>query len=431
MVRNHAELRHKPPIVIVTALGVESAREEGLRAGAQAFLDKPVSQSRLWDTVADILFPGERAKGPLVANEQGDTQHPDLNMKVLLVEDSEINQQIAVELLDSMGVEATVVGNGQEALDLLRATPDPLPWSMVFMDLQMPVMDGHQATLEIRKIERLQSLPIVAMTAHALREEGLRCLEEGMNEHLTKPIELDALIASLRRWGRARTDRVVAIPQATVEAPVQAAVASPPAVKPWLAIPGINSTNGLRNCGNKEALYVSLLKRYSQSLRKATEQLRQACADAAWDVGRRVVHTVKGTSLNLGASDCAQLCTQAELALQHETDGAVWLQQSQHLRSVFLQLADDIQQRLASDVPQADVVTRASPAQTEDAQDVLRQLEAMLQSGSADSDAFCASNASQLRSALGSDFDAVFAQARDYEFDSALALLRKAQVQVA
>jgi signal transduction histidine kinase/CheY-like chemotaxis protein len=251
-VMNNSAITQKPIVVVVTAFGVEAARDAGLDAGALAFLEKPVSQSRLWDTVAKLLFPkSEERSAQLAANPQPNAS-PELKMHVLLVEDSEINQQIDIEVLAHMGVETTVVNNGSEALDLLLATPDPLPWSMVFMDLQMPVMDGHQATIAIRKISRFDSLPIMAMTAHAMQEEGQRCLEEGMNEHLTKPIEPDALLASLRRWGRVRDDLHSESKPVDNTDTLLAQAVEPltPTVDLWRNIPGINSQNGLRNCGN-------------------------------------------------------------------------------------------------------------------------------------------------------------------------------------
>ena len=108
------------------------------------FLDKPVSQSRLWDTLAGII-PLEPIL-PSTGSLQTDSVEQLANVCVLLVEDNEINQQIARELMESMGVQVTLADNGQQALDLLQAASDPLPWSVVLMDLQMPHMDGHEAT---------------------------------------------------------------------------------------------------------------------------------------------------------------------------------------------------------------------------------------------------------------------------------------------
>src|SRR5208282_2721640 len=109
--------------------------------------------------------------------------------KILLTEDNEINQQIAVELLEGAGATVKVANNGRIAYETLANGPQPPPFDLVLMDLQMPEMDGYQATAKIRADERFTTLPIIAMTAHATMEEKQRCLAAGMNDHISKPID--------------------------------------------------------------------------------------------------------------------------------------------------------------------------------------------------------------------------------------------------
>jgi two-component system sensor histidine kinase/response regulator len=230
-------LKHRPIVIMVTAFGADEVREEAAHAGARAFVDKPVSQSRLWDTLAEVLYPHAIHATPLPVLPDA-LRFPGL--RVMLVEDNDINQQIAVEMLEALEVEVTVAENGQQALDLLTATPDPLPWALVFMDLQMPVLDGHQATLAIRQQARFDPLPIIAMTAHAMDDEVQRCLAEGMNHHLAKPIDPDALIESLRRWGSyaGSARRIAECTDAT----------APIGNETVPSIDGMNTTQGLKNC---------------------------------------------------------------------------------------------------------------------------------------------------------------------------------------
>ncbi len=119
--------------------------------------------------------------------------------RILLVEDNPINQQIGQELLEGGGMLVQVAENGQEALKLLEQAPPGQPFELVLMDLQMPVMDGHEATRRIRADERWAALPIIALTAHAMQEEKERCRAEGMNGHVTKPIDVEQLFAAIRR----------------------------------------------------------------------------------------------------------------------------------------------------------------------------------------------------------------------------------------
>jgi two-component system sensor histidine kinase/response regulator len=120
--------------------------------------------------------------------------------RILLTEDNEINQQIAVELLEGAGATVKVANNGREAVELLSNGPQPPPFDVVLMDLQMPEMDGHQATAKLRSDPRFTVLPIIAMTAHATIEERQRCLAAGMNDHISKPIDPGNLLETVGRF---------------------------------------------------------------------------------------------------------------------------------------------------------------------------------------------------------------------------------------
>ena len=418
-----ASLRNKPAIVIATAFGAEDVRQEGARAGALAFLDKPISQSRLWDTVAELVLPaslGERKTKSVV-----DQAAPWLNMKVLLVEDNEINQQIASEMLASLGVETTVANNGSEALGLLQSSEFPLPWSMVFMDLQMPVMDGHQATIAIRKNPRFKDLPIVAMTAHAMMEEGQLCLDEGMNEHLTKPIDLNALIASLRRWGKPSP-----VPVSDSVATLAPQPMTPPLSTPTLPqglpfILGVDCASGIANCANNIPLYLSLLKKFHPSLIAKVEELRAAVESADMQVIKRLIHTIKGTCLNLGAIECARQCKEVEDKLRGETTAQPWVAQAIALEPVFLNLARDIRNAMGaehnSNEPKALLDSApAKAAASAEISEAIDHLYNLVKSGSAEAEEFCVHNAEILKTALGQDYGVALQRIRDYDFELAL-----------
>jgi len=302
-----ANLAHCPAVVIVTAFGADEVRERGTLAGACAFIDKPVSQSRLWDTLAELLHPGISPAHVAIPPVQSAVRFPGL--RVLLVEDNEINQQIATELLQTMDVQVTVANNGQEALDLLVQQPEPLPWALVLMDLQMPVMDGHQATLALRSMPRFAALPILAMTAHVMKDEAARVLEEGMNAHLSKPIDMEALTSSLARWGNVPAQRVDGVSAA-------AAAVKAPAVPVPLSIPGIDVAQGLVHCAGKRDLYTALLLHFSASLQATPGALRAALASQDYTSARRCAHSLKGVAANLGAVDCSQQWAEIEALLK-------------------------------------------------------------------------------------------------------------------
>ena len=389
-------LQHQPSVVMVTAYGADEARGAGGDAGASAFLDKPVSQSRLWDTLVGILRPqvhsAEAAANPL------DYRGALPGVRVLLVEDNEINQQIARELLQAMGVEVTLADNGQQALDLLQGAPDPLPWSLVLMDLQMPVMDGHQATKLLRAQKRFGKLPIVALTAHASAEEGARCLSEGMNAHLTKPIEPTALYRAIAYWSKV----------ASAEQPLQ--------------IEGINVAQGLRHCADNRALYTSLLQRFLASSADTARELRQAIEGADFATAERAAHTLKGVGANLGAAHCSHLSGELEQALRQRAPVAalapLLAALEQHLQGLLTAIAQALPASETAARPAGAVIDRALLER------VCRELAYLLASSNVQASELAIKHAALLQQGLGQGFAVMQVQIDSFDYAQALAQLR-------
>ena len=410
-------LEHRPEVVMVTAFGADEVHVAGERVGITAFLDKPVSQSRLWDTLAEV---SHMAAKPISVHESAVISADALaGLQVLLVEDNEINQQIATELMQSMGVQVTVAANGREAVDMLQNAADPLPWSMVLMDLQMPVMDGHDATLALRSQRRFDALPIIAMTAHALAEEGARCLAEGMNEHLTKPIDPDALYRSLVQWGR---PGVAAIAHRGDMG--AAAVLG----QGEMHIAGVNVSQGLLLCAGNRKLYVSLLRKFVASLGAIPRQVRDALAVSDVDLASRIVHTLKGTAANLGAAHCRDLSSTLEAALHR---GAVATELGPLLESLELHLAElvvAINQVLPTEmesVPQQRQVRDPQLMRV-----VCRNLIDLLAANDAQAELLLKEHFAMLQAELGTDFDRIRGHVEEFDFAQAREALSNALTEV-
>ena len=396
-ITHESHLLHQPSVVMVTAYGADEARGAGSNAGASAFLDKPVSQSRLWDALVGILRPQVQATE--VATRAQDHHGALPGVRVLLVEDNEINQQIARELMQSMGVEVTVADNGQQALDLLQGAPAPLPWSLVLMDLQMPVMDGHQATRLLRAQRRFAKLPIVALTAHASAEEGARCLSEGMNAHLTKPIEPSALYRAIAYWSQAaNSDR-------------------------QLQIEGVNVAQGLRHCAGNSALYESLLQRFFASTEQAGAQLRQALEGQDLASAERAAHSLKGVAANLGAMHCSQLSAELEEALQQGAPAPALAQLLVALELHLAALRPAIEQALP--VRQPPTPLAASGLDQPLLQRVCWHLADLLASGSVEASELVTQQAALLRQGLGDGFGLLQSQVEEFDYSQALEQLRQ------
>ena len=198
-IKSDETLEHPPAIVLVTAFGREEAREETEQLGLYGFLVKPVTKSMLLDTLINVFATPTEITADIGDSEEVEEQRLH-GARILLAEDNEINQQIARELLEGAGATVTIANHGREAVDILANGPQPPPFDLVLMDVQMPEMDGFQATAKLRADERFKTLPIIAMTAHATVEKRNHCLLAGMNEHVAKPIDAVSLYETCARF---------------------------------------------------------------------------------------------------------------------------------------------------------------------------------------------------------------------------------------
>jgi two-component system sensor histidine kinase/response regulator len=296
-----------PATAIVSSYDSDQLYAAAGRLGACHFLPKPVLPAALRTLLGSLdgSAPPSRAGTPAAP-----AALPLEGMRVLLVEDNPINQQLALELMTSQGVLVDVARHGQQALEMLAAAPAQ-HYQVVLMDLQMPVMDGYEASRRLRAQARYDNLPLIAMTAHALVEEREQCLALGMNGHIGKPIEPRELYAELARHGAASGAAPVA--------PGGPAAALAPALAD---IPGLDSAAGLRRCGGRQALYLGLLERFGRDYADAPATLDALLRRGQWPEAERLAHTLRGLSGTLGADAIALICQALEAACRRADPAA-------------------------------------------------------------------------------------------------------------
>ncbi len=275
------------PIVLISAYAGKEEEARCAALGVNVFLPKPITASSLLDAVVEaqgarVHAARRRLDAPL---EQ------EFDARVLLAEDNEANQMVATELLTRLGIALEIANNGREAVEMLTAAPDR--YAAVLMDVQMPVMDGLAATRALREMPQVRNLPIIAMTANAMKADLDACLAAGMNDHVTKPIERKALLQTLRRWLPARVKSSTTPPQnptarGTTDAP---------------RLEGIDVAGSLERLGLEFESFRRMLVKFADGRDATFGPLRAAVASGDCDAVARHAHAIAGASGNLGADD--------------------------------------------------------------------------------------------------------------------------------
>jgi signal transduction histidine kinase/DNA-binding response OmpR family regulator/HPt (histidine-containing phosphotransfer) domain-containing protein len=293
-----------PFMIMVTAYGREDVIKGAEEAGIEEVLIKPVSASMLFEGVVRLL--GGAVEGSRSVGDEPSDSFAQLatikGARILLVEDNDLNQEVALELLRDAGFVVDLAEDGRRALDKLAAAD----FDIVLMDMLMPVMDGVTATRTLRLDPRWQSLPVVAMTANAMEEDRLRCLDAGMNDHIAKPIEPEDLWKALLKWVKPRHSTSIMEPKNKM---VDELAFLP-------EIEGLDSFNALRRVLGKKTLYESMLRKFITGQKSVVAEIAGALQENAWEDAERLAHTLKGVAGNIGATAVVSIATQLESALK-------------------------------------------------------------------------------------------------------------------
>ncbi len=336
-IKKHAGLSKIPAIVLVTAYGREEVMQRADQVGLEGFLLKPVSASMLFDTIMQTFGEAvpETSRVAQRKEQEAEALENIQGACVLLVEDNEINQQVAKEILEGAGLNVTLANNGREAVNAVKENE----YDAVLMDIQMPVMDGYTATRKIREWElKAQSsklkaegrgqrsedrdqkpetrsqypVPIIAMTAHAMAGDEDKSLQAGMNGHVTKPIDPDQLFATLQKWIKPSEKRVqVQQPEVPVERP-ESDKAVPEEEELPESLPGFDLAAGIERLRGNKSLYRKLLLDFGAKYTKVAAEIHKALDSKDLKQAHSLIHNLKGLAGNLAATDLQAACVNLE-----------------------------------------------------------------------------------------------------------------------
>ena len=316
-IHGNPAITHRPKVVMITAYGREDVIQMAERAGVDGFLIKPVSPSTLLDCIISVLGRG-RILGlddnlrnlrnvPLDLASSGQLA----GAHVLLVEDNDINREFAAELLRSEGIEVDQAENGEEAIRQVQLHA----YDAVLMDVQMPIMDGLEASRRIRAMaqgpdgERFGSVPIIAMTALAMAHDAENSRAAGMSDHVTKPIAPNRLMGVLAKWIRIPSDRVIArsSPPTQLDLPPE-----------LLAMTSLDTREGVRRIGGSTEAYRRQLRRFRENYSDVVSQLQRRVNEPNLRQAEEYCHALKGVAGNLGAVALYRAVTEIDDQLKQE-----------------------------------------------------------------------------------------------------------------
>lgn len=290
-----------PTVIMVTAYSRDEVMKEAHKMGISGFLVKPVNASTLFNAIVEALaLSDDGGAQPVPASM------PAIDLsgaRVLVVEDNRINQRIAREILQGVGVEVEIAANGAIAVQAVRESS----FDLVLMDLQMPEMDGYQATRIIRKDKQFEALPIIAMTAHAMTGDREKCLDAGMNDHLAKPIDPNHLFAVLQRW-------IDIVDPAGRNMPHDCTEESCTGL-PLGDLLGIDLSKGLARIGGNQTLFLSLLQEFVDDHQADSMILDDALSAGDIESARRLIHTLRSVAGSIGAEALEESAVTLEQAL--------------------------------------------------------------------------------------------------------------------
>lgn len=311
-IKNNSSRGHTPFIIMVTAFGREEVMKQAEKVGANGFLVKPVDVSLLFDTITqgfeqDFVPATTKTLGK---NSYQESREMVAGTKVLLVEDVILNQEVAKEILEGAGLIVKIASNGHQALELLKQAD----YDIVLMDVQMPIMGGYEATRLIRTMEKYDKLPIIAMTAHAIGEAREECLDAGMDDYISKPIDPEQLFSVIVRWvkpgikersnERARKDNDFQKERMDAGFPKN--------------LPGLDIESGLKRLNGNKNLYRQLISEFAKTYKGVVEEIRDAINKGELHIAEFLAHRVKGIGGNLSAYEVQHAAYNLEVGIVGE-----------------------------------------------------------------------------------------------------------------
>ncbi|WP_417069502.1 response regulator [Niveibacterium terrae] len=402
-------LEQRPATIMITSSSREDVFSSASQRGVciKSVITKPATPSSLIEAIGIALNKGPDSSSPTCGqSEVSNTASTLLSGKrVLLVEDNQMNQELAQELLQAEGMAVVIANNGQEALNILECNSK---FDVILMDCQMPVMDGYTATREIRKRPSLSAIPVIAMSANAMANDRQDAFSAGMVDHIAKPLNIREMFETLNRWTNPRRTE-------STSSANQEQITSLP-----FSAPGIDTRLGLATTSGKTELYIRLLSRFRDSQRDFAGLFSAARQSTDPSAATRAAHTLKGTAGTIGAKKVEAAAAELEKACRDGLNGHdldVLLSKTQQQLDFVIRGLDSLDGHIK---PPAEEGVRADAHDAEMIQKRTDQLVELLNDSDSESCNFFELHEALFKVAFPSHFKIIKDSISSFDFESAL-----------
>ncbi|MDD2290811.1 MAG: transporter substrate-binding domain-containing protein [Aliarcobacter sp.] len=395
-----------PTFIMVTAYNKDELMQKAKDAKVFGFLEKPVSPSTLYDTILKAFGKNIiiNANENIRSNNFLDIKKLIQGAKILLVEDNVQNQEIATEFLQKANISTKIANNGKEAIEILENEE----FDGVLMDCQMPILDGYEATKQIRKNEKFKDLPILAMTANAMQGDKEKCINSGMNDYIAKPLDFSKFYETLVKWIKPKNKVVFEEQNEEInEVDVKT-----------MQIDGINISQALSRMAGNQKLFLNQLKRFVKSQNNFEEKILIHVKNSDLESAIREAHTLKGLCGNIGADLLFEKAKELEFHLKENGFDDKYGDLIKVIKTDLELLINNIKRAITAFLPNE--INDKSALNKEKIEELFEQLEGLLKE--LDSDALIKANELQVeieKLAYFNELDNFINYVNDFDFDKA------------